>query len=95
VRHSRDEQKARNRWTQRKFIEKLGARFQRAGGKVKIQVIGEDGKGGVFADQDHEDALDQVQESHDQVEALQSGKRAIRYFWLPFYFILLCREIVN
>jgi hypothetical protein len=65
VRQGRIEQKARKRWAEGKFMEELGARVQRAGGKVKARVVGEDGLGGVSADQDHEEAPHQAQDSPD------------------------------
>ena len=74
----RNEQEHRNRRPKRWFIEELGVRFQRAARHIKIQVIGEDGVGGGPAHQDHEDALDQLQEAHDQVEAPQPRVFAIR-----------------
>jgi hypothetical protein len=69
MRYSRDEQEEGNGYSKRELIEKLHIGLERAGGNIKIQVIGEDRVSFVIADQDHEDALDQVQESHDQVEA--------------------------
>jgi len=48
--------------------------LERAGGNIETQVIGEDGVGGVIADQDHEEAQHKLQETHDQVEAPQSYK---------------------
>jgi hypothetical protein len=78
MRYSRDEQEESYGYSKRELIEKLRVGLERAGGNIKIQVIGKDRVSGVIADQDHEDALDQVQESHNQVEAPQSGKLAIR-----------------
>ena len=75
--------KVRDRWNQREegyryakwyFLQKLWVLLQSASSQVKIEVIGKDGIGFVITDENHQNALDEVQKAHYPVKPPQAGK---------------------
>ena len=69
MRHSRNKQENGDCNAKRNIPEKLGVRDQLSGFKIEGQKISKDWISCVIAEHDHEDALNKMQEPHEQIEA--------------------------